>query len=253
MIAPETAEAGGEAQAGRRRGRCGGRGGRDRDESRDSENRPGPASLDDGGATTPVAGNEATTDAAMPMSEPSAEGRASSEARTDERSDGRPQRGSGRDRNRRPRRDETPQAADTQDPAFDAGEPSAPRVEPATPEPLSQVVSSPAPSVVAAFHVPAEPAVSPAVTTPAVAEVPNYVLPLDSLQAIAASSGLQWINSDADKIRLVQEAMAREPQPVHVPRERKALLKIDEGPLVLVETRKDLSQIKLPFEAAETH
>jgi ribonuclease E len=251
---PETAEASGEAQAGRRRGRRGGRGGRDREESRDGENRPGPASLDDGGSTAPVAGDEATADAAVPPSERSAEGRASSEARTDERSDGRPQRGSGRDRNRRPRRDETPQAADTQDLAFDAGEPSPPRVDPTAPEPLSQVVSSPAPSVVAAFHVPAESAVSAVVVaTPAIAEVPNYVLPLDSLQAIAASSGLQWINSDADKIRLVQEAMAREPQPVHVPRERKALLSIDEGPLVLVETRKDLSQIKLPFEAAETH
>jgi ribonuclease E len=33
-----------------------------------------------------------------------------------------------------------------------------------------------------------------------------------------------------------------------VPRERKPLVVIDEGPLVLVETRKDLSQLKLPFE-----
>jgi ribonuclease E len=34
--------------------------------------------------------------------------------------------------------------------------------------------------------------------------------------------------------------MGREPAPVVV---------ADEGPLVLVETRKDLSQVKLPFEA----
>jgi ribonuclease E len=37
---------------------------------------------------------------------------------------------------------------------------------------------------------------------------------------------------------------------VHVPRERKPMVVIDEGPLVLVETRKDLSQLKLPFEQA---
>ena len=73
-------------------------------------------------------------------------------------------------------------------------------------------------------------------------------MPLESLQAVAASSGLEWIGSDTDKMRAVQEAMAREPQPVHVPRERPPVVRIDEGPLVLVETRKDLSQIKLPFE-----
>jgi ribonuclease E len=33
-----------------------------------------------------------------------------------------------------------------------------------------------------------------------------------------------------------------------VPRERPAPVVIDEGPLVLVETRRDLSQVKLPFE-----
>jgi ribonuclease E len=33
-----------------------------------------------------------------------------------------------------------------------------------------------------------------------------------------------------------------------VPRERKPVVLVDEGPLVLVETRKDLSQLKLPFE-----
>jgi len=45
--------------------------------------------------------------------------------------------------------------------------------------------------------------------------------------------------------------MASEPAPAHVPRERKPTAVIDEGPLVLVETRKDLSQIKLPFETAQ--
>ena len=78
--------------------------------------------------------------------------------------------------------------------------------------------------------------------------VEPYVLAMDELQRIAEGAGLSWVNSDADKIREAQAAIAAEPKPVHVPRERKPLDVVDEGPLVLVETRKDLSQIKLPFD-----
>ncbi len=42
---------------------------------------------------------------------------------------------------------------------------------------------------------------------------------------------------------------------MHVPRERVPMVLADDGPLVLVETRKDLSQLALPFErqaAAQT-
>ena len=46
----------------------------------------------------------------------------------------------------------------------------------------------------------------------------------------------------------VQAAIAAEPKPVHVPRERPPLVVLDEGPLILVETRRDLSELKLPFE-----
>jgi ribonuclease E len=78
--------------------------------------------------------------------------------------------------------------------------------------------------------------------------VPEFVLPASELEALATSAGLQWVGSDAEKVRTVQEAMAREPAPVHVPREPKPPVALDEGPLVLVETRKDLSQITLPFD-----
>ena len=77
-----------------------------------------------------------------------------------------------------------------------------------------------------------------------------YVLPVAQLHQIAQGSGLQWVNSDADKIAAAQAAIAAQPQPAHVPRERKPVAVVDEGPLVLVETRKDLSQLKLPFETA---
>ena len=78
--------------------------------------------------------------------------------------------------------------------------------------------------------------------------VQAFALPVEALQQVAASSGLQWVNSDADKIAAVQAAIAAEPRPIHMPRERPPLVELDEGPLVLVETRKDLRQVTLPFE-----
>ena len=105
---------------------------------------------------------------------------------------------------------------------------------------------------------PAEAAAAPAaeVATPA-APAPSaapravaqpYVLPVAQLHQIAEGAGLQWVNSDAEKIAVAQAAIAAQPAAVHVPRERKPVVVVDEGPLVLVETRKDLAQLKLPFE-----
>jgi ribonuclease E len=42
--------------------------------------------------------------------------------------------------------------------------------------------------------------------------------------------------------------MAAMPAPIHMPREIRRVELPDEGPLVLVETKKDLSQVRLPFE-----
>jgi ribonuclease E len=81
-----------------------------------------------------------------------------------------------------------------------------------------------------------------------VPKVQPYVLPVQDLAQIANACGLQWINSDAEKIRIAQEAIAAQPRQIHVPRERAAPVVIDEGPLVLVETRRDLRSIRLPFE-----
>lgn len=78
--------------------------------------------------------------------------------------------------------------------------------------------------------------------------VEPYALPTASLASLAQSAGLEWVQSDSDKIRAVQAAMAAEPAPIRVPREIRPPVVLDQGPLVLVETRKDLSQLKLPFE-----
>ena len=79
-------------------------------------------------------------------------------------------------------------------------------------------------------------------------KVQSYTLPLQDLAQMAQSCGLEWINSDAEKIRVAQESIAAQPKPIHVPRERPAPVVIDEGPLVLVETRRDLRNLNLPFE-----
>ncbi|HMT83389.1 MAG TPA: ribonuclease E/G, partial [Ottowia sp.] len=79
-------------------------------------------------------------------------------------------------------------------------------------------------------------------------QVTPFRLPLGDLDALAQAAGLQWVNSDADKVASVQAAIAAEPRPIHVPRQRPPLVVLDEGPLVLVETRQDLRQVHLPFE-----
>ena len=76
------------------------------------------------------------------------------------------------------------------------------------------------------------------------------MLPLDDLQRLAQVSGLEWVHSDTGKVEAAQQSIAAEPPAARVPRERKPAPTADDGPLVLVETRKDLSQLKLPFDHA---
>jgi len=99
---------------------------------------------------------------------------------------------------------------------------------------------------------PAAPAAAPEPTAPTATRdglpaVASYTLQIDSLQQVAQGSGLVWVNSDASKVAAVQAAIAAEPKPVRVPRERPPVLVLNEGPLVLVETRKDLKDMNLPF------
>ena len=82
----------------------------------------------------------------------------------------------------------------------------------------------------------------------ALPKVTSYDLPLQDLVRVAQSSGLQWVNSDSTKIAEAQAAIAQEAKPAHVPRERPPVTASTEGPLVLVETKRDLREMKLPFE-----
>ena len=76
----------------------------------------------------------------------------------------------------------------------------------------------------------------------------SYDLPMQDLVQVAQSSGLQWVNSDASKIAEAKAAIAAEVKPIHVPRERPAVVASTEAPLVLVETKRDLRDMPLPFE-----
>ncbi|NQW94353.1 MAG: ribonuclease E/G, partial [Polaromonas sp.] len=111
----------------------------------------------------------------------------------------------------------------------------APAAQPAIPV---QTVQSVAPAVKA----PATPVAS------ALPKVQSYDLPLQDLVQVAQGSGLQWVNSDSAKIAEAQAAIAMQAKPAHVPRERAPMVVSNEGPLVLVETKRDLADMQLPFE-----
>ncbi len=135
-------------------------------------------------------------------------------------------------------------------PAVSAPAPAAPApaASPAAPAPVAAAPAAPAPVAAPAGAV--APAAAPAAAPSAALGMPRvggFDLPIESLNQIASGSGLQWVNSDASKIAAVQAAIAAEPKPVHVPRERPPAVVISEGPLVLVETRKDLKDMNLPF------
>ncbi|GAB3355744.1 MULTISPECIES: Rne/Rng family ribonuclease [Giesbergeria] len=126
--------------------------------------------------------------------------------------------------------------------AVNASEPPLPVAEPTAPAPAAPVVE---PAVEASAHTAdVETSASP------LQPVQPFVLPVAEMQALAERAGLQWVQSDPEKVARAQAAIAAEPRPVHVPRHRPAPVLLDEGPLVLVETRRDLRELVLPFEQA---
>jgi len=111
-------------------------------------------------------------------------------------------------------------------------------------EPSTQVST-----VDAAAHSPAvAPAAATAVAAPSMPKITAYDLPIAQLHDVAQSSGLQWVNSNPERVAQIQAAIAAEPRPIHIPRERPAPVVLDEGPLILVETKRDLGQLHMPFE-----
>ena len=108
-----------------------------------------------------------------------------------------------------------------------------------------------APVVVAPVPAPAAPVVAAAVAASSMPVVTSYALPLSDLAQVATTSGLQWVGSDASKIAAAQASIAAElaSAPIHVPRERPPVVVVEAASLVLVETKRDLRDMQLPFEA----
>lgn len=150
---------------------------------------------------------------------------------------------------------EDAQATDA--PALDAAALPAPAVLDALPAPAAvdapaapaETGAPAAESTAVAAEAVAVPAPQEAVAATGMPKVQAFTLPEAELHRIATDAGLQWVGSDADKVAAVQAAIAAEPKPIHVPRERPPLVVLDEGPLILVETRRDLAGMVLPFEA----
>jgi ribonuclease E len=74
-------------------------------------------------------------------------------------------------------------------------------------------------------------------------EVQPYALPEGDLAHVAQAAGLEWVGSNLDKVAAAQAAIAAEPEPVRVPRERPPAVEAQAEPLVLVETQQDLRAI----------
>ncbi|MBK9575184.1 MAG: Rne/Rng family ribonuclease [Rhodoferax sp.] len=131
----------------------------------------------------------------------------------------------------------TPVAADTVPATAAVATPApAPTPRPATP------------TVAATAAVPVIAAPSPVLVPVGMPKVQSFLLPADELTQIAQSAGLNWVGSDSARISAVQAAIAAEPKAPHIPRERPARIVIEPQPLVMVETKQDLRDLKLPFE-----
>ena len=186
---------------------------------------------------------DAIPDEALPAEAASTEG-VIAEMQTNERQQREPRRSRdryGRDRRRRQDGNESATEASSADgaEAVESAATATPISVPATPIEVTRgpVAAASAPAAVETATVGGMPRVQP------------YQLSVSELEAVASQSGLIWVNSDAEKIAKVQASIAAEPAPVHVPRERVPAAVVDHGPLILVETKRDLSQMQMPFDS----
>jgi ribonuclease E len=117
-----------------------------------------------------------------------------------------------------------------------------------TPAPAYVSVVTPVAAPVAVPVVAPRVATAPASPAQGLPKVQGFNLPVGDLVQVAQGSGLSWVNSDPAKIAAVQAAIAAEPKPIRVPRDRPAPVQVVSSPLVLVETKRHLAELKLPFE-----
>lgn len=257
QVSTPTGEAPEVTTEGARRERRGGRGDNRRRQGQEPGDNASQGLMD--AAALNVAPADATPEQSLAAPDEAAEGDAAPRAPRERRS---------RDRYGRDRRERAPREGDIREEVPAGAEPMpAVAAEQDEQRPVRSYFTQPAsaaPSQVEqAPVVVAEPVAVPDVVTPSPAPAPApmvaaaaagmpkvapYTLSMDELHSVAQASGLEWVNSDANKVAEIQAAIAAEPKPIHVPREPKPVVLVDEGPLVLVETRKDLRDVSLPFE-----
>jgi ribonuclease E len=129
----------------------------------------------------------------------------------------------------------TPQAADA----------------PAAPPRQAKDVRAEAKPRAAAVQAPETAVAEPATGTRRMPAIGHYTLPVEELMAVASAAELEWVNSNPERVAAVQAAIAAEPKPVHVPRERPPLKPMDELPPVLVETKRQLVNPLAPEATAD--
>ena len=133
--------------------------------------------------------------------------------------------------------------------AENAEQPSATVAEPAraAPAPVAEpALIAPAIAATPAQAEPVVPSVQVASATAAVLEPAPESLPIPDLNAVVQAAGLQWVQSDPIRVEQAQRALRQMSVPKRAPRERKPLALADEGPLMLVETRKALPTLNIP-------
>ncbi len=91
-----------------------------------------------------------------------------------------------------------------------------------------------------------EPSRPIAPTAAGLADAVSASLPVEDLQSVVQAAGLQWVQSDPVRVEQAQRAMRKIPAPVRTPRLRKPKAMQDEGPLLLVETRRQLPSLQIP-------
>ena len=101
-------------------------------------------------------------------------------------------------------------------------------------QPIEPAVVAAAPAVEAAqAAIVAAPAETPAPVSTVAKASP---LSVQSLQGMLTDAGMTWVHTDAQKLQAAQEEAARTVVAPRVPRERKPLPPIQQGPMILVET-----------------
>jgi ribonuclease E len=111
-------------------------------------------------------------------------------------------------------------------------------------------VAAPAVPALPAAAAASAPSASTKPSSTGMPRIGSFALPVADMDAVASQAGLQWVNSNPERIAFVKAQIAAEPKPIHIPRERALTVVVDAGPLVLVETKRDLRNMTLPFEQA---